>query len=216
MHQDFFNLIDNYNNSKEEQSKQIEKEMWSQFGVQRAIMVLDMSGFSLIVQTHGIIHYLGMVRRMQIATAPIVEKYGGKVVKFEADNMYAVFPNTIKAVQSAVAINIGLEAMNTITGDDKDIYVSIGIDFGKVLLIEPRTDEEGIFYTGDIYGDPMNIASKLGEDLASKGEILISDTAFKEMGEDVLKNSQSVYGYNFIPKNFKVSGLELKSWQVEY
>ena len=50
-----------------------------------------MSGFSLLTRRYGIVHYLSMVRRMQEVTRPIVHDHSGSVVKFEADNGFAVF-----------------------------------------------------------------------------------------------------------------------------
>merc|ERR1719420_1915585 len=45
----------------------------------------------------------------------------------------------------------------------EDVSVSIGIKDGSLVLIE-----------GDVYGDPVNVASKLGEDIAEPGELLVA------------------------------------------
>ena len=63
-------------NEKEEQKK-IEAALWKEFGKAKAVFVMDMSGFWLLAQRHGIVHYLSMVRRMQLATKPIIEQYHG-------------------------------------------------------------------------------------------------------------------------------------------
>jgi len=36
----------------------LETELWKEFGMERAVFVLDMSGFSLITRKYGIVHYL--------------------------------------------------------------------------------------------------------------------------------------------------------------
>ena len=46
-----------------------------------------------------------------------------------------------------------------------EIYVAIGIGYGRVLLVGDD----------DAWGDEMNIACKLGEDLAERGEDLVSN-----------------------------------------
>ena len=55
----------------------IEQALWKEFGVERAVLVLDMSGFSELCERHGIVHYLSMVRRMQATAEPIIAKYDG-------------------------------------------------------------------------------------------------------------------------------------------
>ena len=47
------------------------------------------------------------------------------------------------------------------------MFLSVGIDYGEVLLIGES----------DYYGDPVNTASKLGEDLAVRGETLVTERA---------------------------------------
>jgi adenylate cyclase len=57
--------------------KKIEATLWQEFGKVKAVFVMDMSGFSLISHRHGIVHYLSIVRRMQLTTKPIIEKFRG-------------------------------------------------------------------------------------------------------------------------------------------
>jgi len=38
--------------------------LWSAYGVEATVLVLDMSGFSRLTLRHGILHYLALVRRM--------------------------------------------------------------------------------------------------------------------------------------------------------
>ena len=66
--------------------RQIEETIWAEYGAEYAVFVLDMSGFSLMTRKYGIVHYLSMVRRMQLTTEPIVKSYGGRMIKYEADN----------------------------------------------------------------------------------------------------------------------------------
>ena len=72
-------------------------------GTERAVLVLDMSGFSLLTRRHGVIHYLSMVRRMQETVRPIVHDHEGSIVKFEADNGFAVFPDPESAIRAAIS-----------------------------------------------------------------------------------------------------------------
>jgi adenylate cyclase len=151
--------------------EEIEATLWQEFGEIKAVFVMDMSGFSLLSSRHGIVHYLSIVRRMQLTTTPIVEKYRGQVVKFEADNCFAMFDDPLSAVRAAIALNTAFFAMNILTPDEFDIRVSIGIDYGDVLLIGGP----------DYFGNAVNCASKIGEDIGGPGEILVTAAAFKQI-----------------------------------
>lgn len=154
--------------------QQIETTLWKDFGVVKTVLVLDLSGFSLLTQKYGVVHYLSMVRRMQIISQPIIEEAGGQVVKFEADNCFAMFDEPLAAVRAAITLNHAFEEINFYTQEQFDIRVAIGIDHGDVLLIGGP----------DYFGDIVNTASKLGEDEARPGEILITERAFALIPSD--------------------------------
>jgi class 3 adenylate cyclase len=196
--QKFYGLIDQYNSVPATDVKKIEQEIWDNYGVEKTVLCLDMSGFSLLVQRYGIVHYLSMIRRMQQTTAPIVKQFQGQVVKYEADNLFAVFDDAALAVQAATSINIALNAMNIITEDSRDLFVSIGLAKGKIILIPQK----------DMFGDAVNIASKMGEDLAQRSEILIT----KEVHESAKDN----HAFKFEEVDLSVSGLKLKVFKVLY
>jgi class 3 adenylate cyclase len=83
-----------------EERHRIEENLWGEYGAEHAVFVLDMSGFSLLTRKYGIVHYLSMVQRMQQTTEPIIQSYGGIMIKYEADNCFAVFPEVLPAVQA--------------------------------------------------------------------------------------------------------------------
>lgn len=176
----------------------IEEELWNDYGAERVVFVLDMAGFSLLTRKYGIIHYLSMVRRMQLTAEPIIETYGGTLVKFEADNCFATFPNTLAAIHAAIAMQLAFNASNLLTSDDFDVHISCGIDQGKILLVG----------TEDCFGDPVNRACKLGEDVAASGEILVT--------KDAVKSITSELDFELRDVNVSVSGLTIPSYAVIY
>lgn len=178
--------------------EQIEKTLWTEFGTTGAVLVMDMSGFSRLTQKYGIVHYLSMVRRMQMTVQPIIEHLGGQVVKFEADNCFAMFDQVLPAVRAAIRINIAFDAINTFTDEPFDIRVSIGIDYGNILLIGGP----------DYFGETVNCASKLGEDVAGPGEILLTEKAFQQLPSDA--------GYTARPLTPVLSGVRIKAFNLEY
>src|SRR5215204_92846 len=178
--------------------KKIEATLWKDFGAKFAVFILDMSGFSMLTRKYGIVHYLSMVRRMQLTTEPIVKSYGGSMIKYEADNCFAVFPDPLLAVNAAIAMQHAFAASNILTSDDLDIHISCGIDYGKLLIIGHE----------DCFGDPVNRASKIGEDLAMAGEILITREAMQMIPAEAGIKSRGI--------DVSISGITIPAFIVEY
>jgi class 3 adenylate cyclase len=187
----FFDLIDRMEELPPADRKALEEEVWRDFGVEMAIMALDMSQFSFTVRRSGIVPYLQLIRRMRLLTAPIVAQAHGDVVKYEADNMMAVFPDVRHAVEAAIA-------MDREFARDGRITAGIGIDFGRFLRIPEH----------DCFGDAVNIAYKLGEDVAQAGEILITAAARDRLG--------TASPYALEERDASVSGLDLQAYCVRW
>ena len=133
-----------------------------------AILVLDMTGFSRTVAKHGIIHYLAMIQQMETAAVPAVEDNHGRVHKQEADNLLAVFDEPGDAVEAALDILRAFDAINSVVSEERDLKGCIGIGYGDALVIGDD----------DLFGHEMNLASKLGEDIATASEILLTEAAY--------------------------------------
>ena len=145
----------------------ITQEIEKAFTQRRAVLVLDMSGFSRVTQRYGIVTFLVMIMRMRGLSEPIIEAYNGELVKAEGDNLYCLFPEVDDAVGAALEIMAALDQANLTLPHDRGLYASIGIGFGDVLVLEHA----------DMFGDEVNKASKLGEDIARRGEILLTSAA---------------------------------------
>lgn len=195
----FQDLLLKFSQSEETpKRKTLEQKLWDGYGAEYAVFVLDMSGFSLLTRKYGIVHYLSMVRRMQLTTRPIVESYGGTMIKYEADNCFAVFPNPLSAVNAAVAMQHAFTASNLLTTDDLDIHISCGIDYGRILVVGHE----------DCFGDPVNRASKMGEDIAASGEVLITKEAM-----DMIPAEANIKAREL---KISISGIEIPAFAVEY
>ena len=177
---------------------EIEAKLWEEYGTERVVFVLDMSGFSMLTRKYGIIHYLSMVRRMQLTTEPIVKTYNGSMIKFDADNCFAVFPDTLSALHAALALQLAFKSSNLLTSDEFDIRISCGIDYGRILIVGDQ----------DCFGDAVNRACKLGEDVATAGEILVTQEA---MG---MVRDRS--GFNLRAMNISISGINIPAYAVDY
>jgi len=170
--------------------EELERRIAESFVAERAVLVLDMSGFSRTTQTFGIVEYLLVIRRLRALATPVVAELGGDIVKAEADNLFCLFPSVPAAVAASREIASGLEGAGAPVEGGRELYVSVGIGYGPVLLIG---DE-------DVMGNEVNLACKLGEDVAEYGEILLTEAAARELAGAETLDARLV----------SVSGLELR------
>jgi adenylate cyclase len=199
MSQKFQELLLQFSQSEViEERKTIEQSLWADYGAEFAVFVLDMSGFSLLTRKYGIVHYLAMVRRMQLTTEPIVKSQGGFMIKYEADNCLAMFPEPGAAVRAAIEMQNAFAAVNLLTPEDQDIHISCGVDYGKVLIIGRE----------DCFGDPVNRASKIGEDVAAAGEILVTKDAMDMIPADAGIKAREI--------NVSISGISIPAFMIDY
>lgn len=181
-------------NEHPERIEEIDAKINETFRQNYAILVMDMSGFSRTTVRYGIIHFLAMIHRMQGIVKPIISECGGTVVKEEADNIFAVFSDVKSAVEAAIDSLKQTAAVNTTVPPEMDIYLCIGIGCGDVLMLEGE----------DMYGSEFNLASKLGEDLAERGEILLTSAAFEKLEGDK---------QDWQKMELSISGLELVAYK---
>jgi class 3 adenylate cyclase len=120
------------------------------------------------------------------------------MIKYEADNCFAVFPDPLSAVNAAIAMQHAFSASNLLTSDDLDIHIACGIDYGKILIIGHE----------DCFGDPVNRASKIGEDLAAAGEILITQEAMQMVPTEA--------GIKAHEMSVSISGITIPAYMIEY
>lgn len=141
-----------------------------------AVLISDMAGFSTITQQRGIIHFLALIQRMQALCVPIIEAKGGRLIKAEADNLFAVFPEPAMALEAAVGMRAACKADAQTRTALERVQVAIGLGYGPILDIDGH----------DFFGDQVNMASKLGEDLASSGQILLTGALHQALGDHPL------------------------------
>jgi class 3 adenylate cyclase len=191
-------LLDYSHETNGEARKNIEDILWREYGQEYAVFVLDMSGFSLLTRKYGIVHYLSMVRRMQLTSEPIIESLGGSLIKYEADNCFAVFPEPLPAIRAAIALQHAFHASNILTADDFDIHIACAVDYGKILVVGHE----------ECFGDAVNRACKLGEDIGKANEILVTKDAMDRVpaGTDL----------HCTPLELSISGINISAYAIQY
>lgn len=145
------------------------QRIWERFGAEGAVFISDMASFSSTSRKIGVCHFLKLIHRARQIIAPLVADNNGLLLKCDADNCYAFFQNTDDAIRASFDINAALFRHNDEFSLTEQIYLSVGIDYGRVLLVDDV----------EFFGDPVNTASKLGEDLAIKAETLVTKRALE-------------------------------------
>jgi len=196
-------LLESYWDSAEPARGEVRERVWAEYGGLGAVLITDMSRFSRLTREMGIVHYLAMIRRTQRIMSPLVRSHGGEVVKFMADNCYSLFPDVPEALEAALAMTAAAEAECPPDSGEPPLEICSGLDWGRVLLVCAGGPEGAVC---DYFGDPVNIASKLGEDLAGPGEILVARRAFGRVPPDRRPAC--------IRRKFTVSGLEINALSI--
>ncbi|HVU52911.1 MAG TPA: adenylate/guanylate cyclase domain-containing protein [Polyangia bacterium] len=187
-------------NEHPERLAAIDREIWATFGETHAVWVLDMCGFSRLTMRYGITHFLAMIHRLQSIVRPIIARRRGRVVKTEADNVFAIFERVEDAVGAARDVQEQLATANVFLPDDWDLHASIGIGYGELLMIADA---------GDFYGNELNLASKLGEDIAESGETLLTAAAHTRLIDEGPRMTLA-----FDPRDVLVSKMTLKAFAL--
>lgn len=157
--------------------KTMRKELWENYGDRCATLVLDCCKFTRITQEAGIVHYLVSLIRLNDIIQPVFEKHGCLSFRTEADNIYAEFKTVDQAFLASVDANQAVAAEKLKLSDNEPFQICIGIGYGDVLW----SQNDGVF------GDEMNLASKLGEDIACGEEILLTEAAYVHISDKYKK-----------------------------
>lgn len=152
----------------------IDKRIWDLFGEDWCVMFTDLSGFSRNVEKFGIIHFLQTIYESQRLLIPVLENHDGILLKIEGDSYLVIFRNIIKALQSSIDMQRELAKYNKSKPDEEDVLLCVGLGYGEVLRIGDA----------DVFGREVNAASKLGEDIAKAGEILVTESVKQNCGDN--------------------------------
>ena len=144
-----------------------------------AIMFTDIVGYTALM---GLDEERGfeLLKRNRQVQRPTIEKYNGKWLKEIGDGVLASFTTVTDAVYCAKAIQ-------ELCSQEEDLKLRIGIHQGEM-----------VFEGEDVFGDGVNIASRL-EPLAPIGGIYVSEAVFENIEnkrdldaqfvkEEILKN----------------------------
>jgi len=144
--------------------KRIDERIWDLFGEDWCVMFTDLSGFSRRVAEFGIIHFLQTIHESERLLIPVIDTHDGFVLKVEGDSFLSIFRNADKCLQCALAMQQTVQDYNRDRLEEEKILLCIGLGYGRMLRIGDT----------DVFGAEVNAASRLGEDLAGSGDVLVT------------------------------------------
>ena len=127
----------------------------------KAIVFTDIVNFTKISADNER-YALELIDMQRDIMKPIVEKYKGEWLKEIGDGVLISFDSSLDAVQCSIEIQKALK-------DIDDFDIRIGIHQGDIFIKD-----------GDVYGDDVNIASRV-EGFSPEGGISLSDKVHKDI-----------------------------------
>jgi class 3 adenylate cyclase len=160
------------------------------------VVCCDSSGFSKKTHEHGIIEFMDNMTKCHVALEKIVARHGGITLSDKADNLMLIFEDSAKAVACSIDMHRWLKKRNVGLPEYKQYNICIGIHHGALLR-----------FAEDAYGPAVNVAFKLGEDIAGKDELLVTGP----VNAVIKKKFRTEYS-----KHVTLGGVGLDIYKVKY
>ncbi|MCA6098765.1 SUMF1/EgtB/PvdO family nonheme iron enzyme [Bradyrhizobium australafricanum] len=145
-----------------------------------AIVAGDIAGYSRLMQLDEEGTHARVKRTLRDLIEPTIAEHHGKLVKTTGDGFIAMFDSPVEAVRCSIVIQQNMIGRNAAIARDHWIEYRIGVNLGDVI-IEPD----------DIYGDGVNVASRL-EGIAAPGDVFISGGIYEQIKHKMVCGYESL------------------------
>jgi adenylate cyclase len=150
-----------------------------------AVLAADVVGYSRLMGADEVGTLAALKRHREVVFDPAIAAHNGRIVKLIGDGTLAEFGSVVDAVNCALAVQRSGAPMAEAPAPA--IVLRIGINLGDVII-----------ESDDIYGDGVNVASRL-EALAKPGGICVSSVVHESIGNRIDVRFQD--GGNITVKN---------------
>lgn len=153
-----------------------------------SIMLTDIQGYSATAANASREEVVELIRRHSQLMKPVIEFYGGTIIKSIGDAFLCTFPSATDAVICAIIIQLLLREYNQKVHDEaKQLNLRVVINSGDVSLEE-----------NDIFGNAVNITARMESlDCFPGGSIGISEST------NLLMDRSEIVAEKIGPKNLK-------------
>src|SRR5437016_6645131 len=134
-----------------------------------AIVAGDISGYSRLMQIDEEGTHSRVKRIERELIEPSIAEHHGRLVKTTGDGFIAIFDSPVEAVRCSIVIQQDMVGRNASLPKHHWIEYRIGVNLGDVII-----------ESTDIYGDGVNIASRL-EGIADPGQVFISGGIYEQV-----------------------------------
>eukprot|EP00941_MAST-03F_sp_MAST-3F-sp1_P001588 g1588.t1 len=176
-----------------EEKAMVDYQMKVRFMKKRCVLVIEMHDQGDKLREVGILRYISLILQLRrVCSGQIDLHHGSKVTAVDnkiVGQVFALFNNCRDALMAAISCVKAAEGMN--------FSLAIGLGFGEVLDLDGK----------NVFGDPVNMAFKLAEDVSKANEILLTLNVFNELGEVEIE---------FEERKVELSGISIKHKSVIY
>ncbi|HEU4464250.1 MAG TPA: adenylate/guanylate cyclase domain-containing protein, partial [Gemmatimonadota bacterium] len=131
-----------------------------------AVWFADIVGFTRLSSQdeRKALRLVGMFQEM---AGREIDRHEGTLVKFIGDGVLAHAGSTASAIDTALALRDKFQ--NQCAADGEPLFLRIGVHVGDIV----------VSHDGDVYGDGVNVASRL-HDEAEPGRVVVSEDVWRQ------------------------------------
>lgn len=136
------------------------------------VVFTDIKGFTRQVTSRSREELLGVLDAHEQLLLPVVEHYGGRVVKTLGEAFLLVFEVPTRAVLAGVMMQKRLREYNAEKPEEDRIHIGVAIHTGEVEVVDDS----------DVFGDAVNIASRI-QAVTGPGEVFLTEATYLSMSQ---------------------------------
>jgi class 3 adenylate cyclase/TolB-like protein/Flp pilus assembly protein TadD len=133
------------------------------------ILFADVSGYSRMMRADEERTLVDLRAHLAELVAPVIEGFGGRIVKTVGDGVMVEFGSAVEAVRSAVELQRGMAGRNEGVPAERQQTFRIGVHLGDVIASDD-----------DVFGDTVNVAARL-QGVAEPGAIVLSVAVYEQV-----------------------------------
>ena len=135
------------------------------------IVFTDIKGFTSRTSEQSRGETLDMIKKHRDLVLPVITERGGNLIKSIGDAFLFTFESPTDAVLSGIKLQQHLRDYNKTAPKAERVEIRVAINTGEVIVEE-----------GDVYGETVNIASRI-EGIAEPNEVYFTEATYLSMNK---------------------------------